>query len=236
MLSVVCFKWKPQDGYRTHFSAEHVNVMQRMVARNYPQPHRFFCVTDDPAGLGPEVTRVELWKDFAALRNPQGTQKPACYRRLKMFAPEAEKTFGKRFVCIDLDAIVTGDLRPLWNRTEDFIIWGDLHPRVFYNGSMWMMTAGARRQVWEEFTPHAAPRAAFEAGFLGSDQAWISYRLGRGEATWGVADGVYSYRVHIKRAPDRALPKNARVVFFHGVLDPWDESAQKLKWVRDHWR
>lgn len=31
-----------------------------------------------------------------------------------------ERIAGKRFVCIDLDVVIT-DLRPLWNRPEDFV-------------------------------------------------------------------------------------------------------------------
>lgn len=235
MLRIVTFKWKAPQGYLAHYTAEHVNVLRNMVERHYPDPHEFVCVTDDPQGLDKRIRVVPLWNDFSALRSPLGPQKPSCYRRLKLFAPNAAKVFGKRFVCIDIDTLICGDMRPLWNCPEEFRIWGDLHPKVFYNGSMWILTAGKRSQLWTDFHPTFSPKLAHQAGFLGSDQAWIGFRLGRGEATWGVDDGVFSYRVHI-RQNGNVLPAKARVVFFHGNYDPWSPACISLPWVREHWR
>lgn len=234
MLGVVCWKWAPSNGYRSSFGPEAVNTLRRMVARHYDAPHRFICVTDDPNGLDREVAVVPLWKDFSDVPSPHGGHNPSCYRRLRAFSPEAAQWFGDRFVSVDLDTVIVGDMKPLWDRPEPFVIWGETDPRSFYNGSMWLMTAGARRQVWEQFDPATSPRLAKAAGKFGSDQGFISYLLGKGEATWGRTDGVYSYRVHI--APrGGVLPSNAKIVMFHGKTDPWDPSAQKHKWVRQNW-
>lgn len=229
--SVVCFKWRSPRGYRSTFTAHHVEALRLMVRRHYPVPHRFICVTDDPAGLGPEVEVVPLWDDFANVPSPHGHHNPSCYRRLKVFTPEIDRLLGARFVCLDLDTVIVGDLRPLWDRTEDFVIWGETNPRSFYNGSMFLLTAGARRQVWDQFDPRTSPGVALRSGKFGSDQGWISYCLGPGEATWGRQDGVYSFRVHLQ-PHGGALPENARIVMFHGKVDPDDIEAQRYDWVR----
>jgi hypothetical protein len=232
--TVVTFKWKPSKGYRSTFSSEAVNVLRRMVARHYPALQRFVCVTDDPAGLDPSIEALPLWDDFAKVKSPHGTHQPSCYRRLKVFAPEARDWFGERFVCMDLDTVVTGDLRPIFNRPEDFIIWGETDRRSWYNGSLFIMTAGARRQVLEDFDPKRSPKQAMKAGRFGSDQGWISHKLGPGEAKWGRQDGVYSYRVHIH--PTGQLPSDARIVMFHGRRDPWHPEAMRLHWVRSNYQ
>lgn len=234
-LSVVTFKWRPMPGYRSSFGPEAVNTLQRMVARHYPKPHKFICCTDDPAGLDPAVTVVPLWDEFAAVPSPHGGKQPSCYRRLKAFAPAIAEVFGERFVWMDLDTVVTGDLTPIFERSEDFVMWGETNPKSFYNGSLVMMTAGARRQVYEDFDPTTSPRRALKAGKFGSDQGWISYKLGPGEATWGRKDGVYSFRVHLAPNGNR-LPAEARLVMFHGHVDPWDYSAQQIDWVREHYQ
>lgn len=234
MLSVVTWKWKPKTGYRSTFGPETVNVLRAMVARHYRQPHRFICVTDDPKGIDPDVEVLPDFGDFAGLPSPHGGQNPSCYRRLRMFHPDAAQWFGDRFVSIDLDVVLTGDLSPLWDRPEAFVMWGDTNRTTFYNGSMLLMTAGARSKVWTEFNPKTSPSAARIAGQFGSDQGWISHCLGSGEATWTTADGVYSYRKHL--VPDGgSLPANARVVVFHGAVDPWSRTAQALPWVKQHW-
>lgn len=238
MLDVVCFKWKPLiANYRSKFKGHHVNVLRNMVARNYAGEHRFSCITDDPSGIDNNIRIIPLWKDFANIRSPFGIHQPSCYRRLKLFSQEAKDIIGERFVCLDLDVVITGDLSPLWDRTEEFVALesATVSPRYRYNGSMLMMTAGSRVKVWNDFHPISSPKITKGLGWFGSDQAWISYRLGDGEATWGTADGVYSYRIHI--APkNNVLPKNAKLVVFHGIDDPWEHKAQGFDWVRANWK
>jgi hypothetical protein len=234
MLSVVTFKWKPAAGYRSTFTAEAVNTMSRMVARHYPSPHRFICVTDDAAGLAPGVEAIPLWKDFATIPSPHGGHNPSCYRRLRVFDPAIAEQLGPRFVCVDLDTVITGNLAPLWDRPEEFVIWGETDPRSWYNGSMFLLSAGARPQVFRAFDPKTSPQRAKAAGKFGSDQGWISYCLGPGEPTWSRKDGVYSYRVHLKPNGGR-LPAGARMVMFHGHVDPWSKESQQLPWVKEHW-
>jgi hypothetical protein len=235
--AVVCWKWASAPGYRSTFGPETVNVLRRMVARHFPHPHRFVCVTDDPVGLDPGIETVPAWNDFADVPSPSGSPRnPSCYRRLRAFHPDIASVFGRRFVSLDLDLVITGPLDPLWNRPEEFVIWGDTNPRTFYNGSMFLLTAGARPRVWTQFDPSTSPAQAKAAGHFGSDQGWVSYCLGPGEARWSMADGVYSYRNDIAPTGHR-LPTDARLVVFHGHHDPWSPYVQQhCGWVREYYQ
>lgn len=237
MISVVVFKWA-KPGYRSTFLGQHVNTMHSMVARHYPEPHRFICITDDPQGIDPGIEIVPLWTEHAELLNPTWPREgPSCYRRLRAFSKEFEQIAGPRFVCVDLDVVITGDLRPLWNRPEDFVIYASDYVGNAYNGSMWMMTAGARAQVWEKFHPVESPKATKAARIQGSDQAWIQYALGPNEAKWTSADGVVTYQRHCLRFNDGRLPPASRVVLFHGRVDPWSTAARvRSPWVTEHYR
>lgn len=200
-----------------------------MVSRWYPAPHRFCCVTNDSEGLDPEVVVIPDRADFASIPSPHGGANPSCYRRIRIFSPDAAATFGERFVSIDLDCVITGDLRPLWDRHEDLVGWSDpLRPEQ-HCGSMTLLRAGSRPQVWERFDPVRSPQEALAAGKLGSDQGWVSHCL-PGEAQWNQADGVYSYRWDLKGGP---LPANARIVFFTGPVKPWD--ALGIPWIAEAW-
>jgi len=235
MLTVATFRWKPPTGYRSVFGPETVIVLRDMIRRNYAQPHRFVCVTDDPAGLK-DVETIPLWDDFASVPSPHGRGNPSCYRRLKLFDPTIASLLGPRIVSMDLDTVIVGDLAPIFNRTEDFVIWGQAdQAKQWYNGSLFMLTAGARPRVWSEFNPKTSPLLAKRAGKFGSDQGWISYCLGPKEATFGQQDGVYSFRVHVQPKGDDYLPENARIINFHGHVDPWHWRAQRLDWVRKHY-
>lgn len=235
MLRVVTFKWS-QPNYRSEFKAEHVNTLARMVRRHYDAPHEFVCITDDPEGLDPEIRFVELWSDFSDMQSPHGQQYPSCYRRLKLFDPAIEEILGPRFVSLDLDTVVVDDLRPVWDRPEDFVIWGGTNPTTEYNGSMMLMNAGAREKVWRSFDPERSPQWAGRARRWGSDQGWISHCLGPGEAMFTKEDGVYSYRNDIAEKGGR-LPAGARIVFFHGKKhNPWDAGPRSYGWVLENYK
>lgn len=236
MLTVVTFLWKPMPGYRSKFTSKNVDTLFRMVKRNLDLDFRFVCITDQPETIREkEIEVFELWDDFADVKNPSGSKNPSCYRRLRLFAPDVASWLGDRFVVMDLDCVVTGDLGPLFARQDDFIIWKSTTPGNFYNGSLWMMDAGARPQVWRDFDPVQSPILTSHARLYGSDQAWFAYKLGGGESTWSAADGVYSMRNQIAPGGGK-LPTGARLVFFHGKGDPWDEQMQRLPWVAKNYR
>lgn len=239
MITVVSWKWRPKPGYRSEFTARAVNVHRAMFERFLPVRHEYVCITDDPTGIDPRVRVIPLWDDLADIPSPHGGNNPACYRRLKAFARDAGDWLGKRILSVDLDVVVTGDLRPLVRRPEEFVIWGDTNPTTHYNGGLWLLAAGARPQVWEKFDQAHSPRAARAAGQFGSDQGWISHCLGPGEARFGRRDGVYSFRNDLNgdRGQPKPLPQDARIVLFHGQLDPWDSAARaRHPWIADYWR
>jgi len=230
--SFIVWKWKPHPGYRSRFESRHVNTVRAMIAKYYPHPHRFICVTDDPAGLDSGIETIPLWEQYATLLNPWGhPRNPSCYRRLRSFHPEIGTLFGARFVSLDLDTVLTADITPLVDRPEDFVIWGDTQRWTLYNASMYLLTAGARPQVWEQFDPVRSPQVAKAAKQYGSDQGWISVCLGPGEATWRQADGVYSWRNDLRE--QARLPANARAVMFHGHVDPWSPICARVPWIRE---
>lgn len=236
--SVVCWKWRPRAGYRSSFGAETVNVLRRMVARHYARPHRFICVTDDAAGIDPAVEVQDIGGMWADIPNPSWAHGPSCYRRLALFAPDAGDRFGARYVSLDLDAVILGDLAPLWDRAEPIVLWSDplFAPKGMYNASMMLIAAGAAPEVFTRFDPQRSPDAAKRAGALGSDQGWISHCLGPGRPAWSTADGVYSFSVHLMGRAGRP-PAGARIVFFHGPRDPWSRDVQRRwPWVRESWR
>ncbi len=234
MLRIVCWKWKAPAGYRSQFNAKHVNVLRSMVERNYRKPHEVVCITDDPSGIDDRVRIIPLWDDHAKMPSPHGAGNPSCYRRLKRFSAQAAEFIGPRFVSVDLDCVITGDVAPLWDREEDAVFWGDTNPTTPYNGSMILLRAGTRTKVWDEFDPQFSPAKAKALGYFGSDQAWIGAALGPNEPKWSQADGVYSYRCDLKHRGGR-LPPDAKIVLWHGNVDPWSREGQRLDWVRKHW-
>lgn len=239
-MEFVTFKWRAPTRYRSSFGPETVNTLLSGLGRHYHKPFRLTCITDDAKGISSEVRVLPLWDHLSTLPSPHGAAYPSCYRRLPLFAEtfrgeRIADLIGPYFACLDLDMLFCDDVTPLFEQDADFKIWGDTNRQTPYNGSLWKLRAGARRQVWDQFDPLESPRRSLRLGYIGSDQGWISACLGPNEAKWSQRDGVYSFRMHIQRFGCR-LPPNARIVIFHGAIDPWSPLAQKLQWVRQHYR
>jgi len=237
MISIVTFKWKnPKTGYKlknpVEYSAEHVNVLNNSIKRNTTLPFRFICVTDDPTDIDKDIEIIPLWNKCIDLGG--------CYNRLFMFSKQMKTILGDRFLTIDLDSVIVGNIDHILNRKEDFVIntfeSKDNSWEQIYNGALMLMNAGSRNQVWEEFDFQKSPAIMDEfknqKKLIGSDQAWIQFELGTGEARFTNADGVYDWSFLGK---DKQLPDNASIVFLHGKRDPQIEK-NNVSWVKENWR
>ncbi len=231
LITVVCFHWFDPNGRHNHlytYDVQYVNKLQSMLARHLSLPHELVCVTDEPEGLHPDIRVVPT---PAEVRDW-----PGMLRRLVIFREDAAELFGKRILLMDLDVVILRDITPLVDRPEDFVTW---EPRLYYvlneqysryNTGFLLMDAGARPQVWDEFSVERAQRelGAKHEGVV-DEQAWITHILGPDETVWPWDGDVRSVRA----TPN---PQSARVVFFNGPRAPGMAAMQaEYPWIADNW-
>ncbi len=231
-LPIVSFKWR---GHIPYF-AEDVNIWARMVDRHLARDHELVCVTDDAEGIDGGIRTIPLWRDhFEHGRD---------WHRLKLFAEEMADLIGPRFVVMDLDTVICGQLDPLFDNDAPFKAWADPNRPSQYCTALFMMDAGAFPHVYYGFNAKLAMELRTSGQFLGYDQAWVSYVLS-GQPKWTAADGVESFRVDIlkgadiENAPESAklLSPTAVMVNFHGRYNPRDEAVrERFPWVSEYHR
>lgn len=222
------------------YQPEHVNTLQRMVARNLADPHRFICITDSREGFSSDVEVLltpPAAREIGKLRSPEGKRFPSCYRRLWTFSKEAQ-CLGDRVLLIDVDLVVTNDLAPLFDYGAEFVGWRpfrDWGARLRFGGGIYLLKTGSRAHVWENFKGQESIARARRAGYRGSDQAWLSYCLANGsEAVYPRSSGIYSIRD--MKGTEETLPPDARLVQMNGPRKPWDAEMQRLPWVKRCYR
>lgn len=239
MINFVLWKWRQRHNPNA-YTANYVNAMVHMLSERHAGPHRIICVTDDPRGVVCET--FPLWDDCTHLNNASGQHLPSCYRRLKLFDRATQQSLGikdgDRITSIDLDAVLVQDVTHLFNRNDRFVAWrvpGSRHTWV-YNGSMFMFTAGDLDHIWHDFDPRQqhSPVKSLLAGYMGSDQGWLSYKLIKESFAGGwdaERDGVISFMRNVERARmhkhKKMDPLNAKIVFFAGRRKPWHTDVLK---------
>lgn len=222
MLHVCTWLWGGR--YGEHY----VRRLAAAVHRNLTEAHRFIAFTDSPRHL-PGM-------DQYTILNTALTAKMGCFARLRLFDPNWQKNIGiapgDRVVNLDLDMVITGALDPLLDRKDDFTILQGINTSnpCPYNGSLWMLRAGARPDVWTSFSWEAAEKTRIHA--YPDDQGWF-HQMMPDAGAWGPADGVYGFK-KIGWPSGDALPDGARVVAFPGWRDP--AKFEHLGWIRENWR
>lgn len=212
MLHVITWSWGSK--YPGHY----VERLRAGVGRNLDQEFRFFVCK--PRAEDEHLTKI-----------------PGCFARLRTFDPAWQAAQGidpgDRIVCLDLDLIVTGSLDEVFDREDGFTILqgvNSANPCPF-NGSVWMLRAGYRPDVWSDFSVEAAGKVPFYE--FPEDQAWFAAKMPDAGA-WGPhQDGVFAMgKPGWPKGDD--LPPTARLVAFPGRRDP--SQFTHLPWVQKHWR
>jgi hypothetical protein len=221
-VTIVGWWWKKPVEDSRHYRPADVLRLREMVARHCSAPHRFLCMTNAPEDLDGGIE--------SAILPQQCIDWGYNYAKLFAFSEDMEEIAGPRALFLDLDIAIVGDIAPLVAGHEKFRILGlfrspleqmiydgfrlSWRRRNIYNSSVIYMRTGALSFVWREFDLETARVIKRRSGLVGTDQAWIEYRLGRGMPVFGPRQGVFKLQRLTKAGQD--LPPNARILFYPG--------------------
>ena len=236
MATVLCMKWGRRYG------PDYVNTLYSMLRRNLSVGHRLVCLTDDQAGIRPEVECRPL---PALSLAPEWERSP--WRKLSCFAPELQDLAGP-VLFLDLDVVIIDNIDCLFAHPGEFcIIENWTQPgRGIGNSSVYRYRAGAHQEVFERF--RADPGAAIRDH--PNSQTFLSRAVP--ELTFWPAPWCRSFKHDclpgrlVRRLRPAAIPAGARIIVFHGQPKPpdaargvWPEPCKGLRpapWIADHWR
>jgi hypothetical protein len=225
MLTICTWLWGSKYGL------EDVVKLQAGLRRHLKADHRLLCLTERerkisfPSGI-----------ERHAIKDPDLLKYPGCFARLRMFDHgwQANRRITGPMICIDLDVVIMGELDPLFDRPEDFVILqgaNALNPCPF-NGSLWMLRPGTHAEVWNDFSLEAVKSIRHYE--FPDDQGWFWHKIPNA-AGWpcGPQSGIYGF-MKPGWPCDKQYPEDARLVVFPGWRSP--ALFRHLPWVRRHWR
>lgn len=235
---VLCMKWG------TKYGPEYVDRLFGMVRRHLDRPFRFVCLTDDASGVRPEVTCLPLPVMSLASGAERG------WRKLSTFGADLHGLQGQALF-LDLDVVITGFLDPFFDHPGQFLIIKDWKRpwRITGNSSVYRYQIGRHADIFQHFVEHQAEiRQRFR-----NEQEYLSRAMHeRGRLAYWPASWCRSYKYHcIPPWPSNywrepRLPADARVVVFHGEVNPPDAIAGRRNrrwrfvrpapWVEERWR
>jgi hypothetical protein len=231
----------------TKYGPEYVNRLYAMVRRHLRGEFNFVCLTDRSEGIRAEVRCLPI----PSLELPAGIPERG-WTKLTTFSPELVELHGLTGTALflDLDVVIVDDITPFFEVPGEFLIIHDWKRpwRVTGNSSVYRFELGAHDDVLAKFrVEHAAIREQFR-----NEQAYLSDVLHKqGKLSYWDDAWCASYKYHcIPRWPTNYLrapfvPAGARILIFHGVMNPPDalagrsngnwRHARPAHWIAEHW-
>ncbi len=224
MVNIVCIK------YGRYYSPVYVNRLYAGVRRHLLRPFRFVCVTNDPAGIRPEVECVPFMEN----QNVPGRKWPNIVSKLTLFKDGFADLEGPTLY-LDLDTLIMGPLDRFFDyRPGEFCIihnWIEFYKRIFRkapqigNSSCFRFEAGASNAVYEFFLREKDDPTKRHLFANGSQKLQTRAMFSAGKVNWWPTDWVCSFKRQcippfpLNRFLEPRQPKGASVIAFHGHPD-----------------
>ena len=235
---VLCMKWG------TKYGPEYVNRLYGMVRRHLQGEFRFVCLTDLSAGIRAEVQCLSI----PPLALPPGIPERG-WTKLTTFSADLHGLRGTTLF-LDLDVVIVDDITPFFEVPGEFLIIHDWKRpwRVTGNSSVYRFRIGAHADLLQYFRTHVDEVRAR----VRNEQAYLSDALDKqGKLAYWPADWCASWKYHcIPPFPmnywrEPSIPRGARILIFHGVMNPPDalagrsvgnwRHARPAPWIAAHW-
>jgi hypothetical protein len=228
----------------TKYGPEYVNRLYAMVRRHLRGDFRFVCLTDSSAGVRGEVQCLPI----PPLALPEGIPERG-WTKLTTFSADLHGLRGTALF-LDLDVVIVNDITPFFEQPGEFLIIHDWKRpwRITGNSSVYRFELGSHPEVLERFrVEHESIRAR-----LRNEQAWLSeYMQQQGVLSYWPREWCASWKYHcVPRWPFNhfvppSVPTGARILVFHGVINPPDalagrsthawRRARPAPWLAQHW-
>lgn len=241
---VLCMKWG------TKYGPHYVNRLYAMVRRHLDGDFAFVCLTDDATGIRPEVRCLPIPPLNLQL---EPGQRDGAWKKLTTFEADLHGLRGTALF-LDLDVVIVGSLEGFFTHPGRFCIIRDYHRfwrsrgRIVGNSSVYRFELGAHADVLAHFRAHARQITQDYR----NEQRFLSELLHRQGLLTYWPDGwcpsfkydcLPAWPANLWREP--VPPPGARIVIFHGEINPPDALAGRrnkpmrfmrpARWIAQAW-
>ena len=236
MINIVCLKWGNKYG------PEYVNRLYGMLRRNTRKEFKFWCFTEDAAGIRPEVFTIPL--KFAESLD-------SWWNKIWLFSNDLPIPLGEQIFYIDLDTLVVDNIDDLLtDQVPDIVVLKDFYQGIArtagtIGSGLMTWRHGDYENIWQEFIKD--PAAAIQSVHPHGDQHWVEKNI----SAWYFWQDLFPGRVvSFKIDCADGLPAEADIICYHGrpsipesmtqsinhstALKRW--TTKPAPWVADHWR
>lgn len=247
--NVVCMKWG------TKFKPEYVNNLYHMVKRHLTIPFRFICMTEVADGIedGVEIRPLPDFKEPP----PEYLKHCSAWRKIALFDEQVFDLTGK-ILFFDLDVVVIDNIDCFFNFSDKLAIqenWSQRN-RLIGQSSVFCFEIGKYTHLLEKYRQQQDEVLKNNR----TEQLYITRELGEGNFDFFPDGWCKSFKFHCMPGgvlnsfmQPTKIPKDAKVIVFHGNPNPHDaiagvwgtpvpwykrfyKTVKPTAWIAEHWR
>lgn len=214
-----------------YYKLEHINKVYRAVKRNTTVPFEFVL------SAGPEAQEPGVLDGLEAGIRVIASPYRFFWAGMKLYEPGV---IEGDLLCMGLDVVIVGSLDDIINYPSELAAMHDVPTHMKnainkddVNCEVTLIRNGKHKIFWDEWVRLGKPQwdgtvAVQDRVWPMAIQGWINtekpFKVDLFPENW-----IASYKLSVR---GRGLPKDCRVVSFHGDPKPWmvDEP-----WVKEHW-
>ncbi|MFT0771219.1 glycosyltransferase [Psychrobacter aquimaris] len=241
---IICMKWGDKYG------PEYVNRLYNMVSRHLTLDFKMVCLTDDSTGINPAIACYPI----PDMDLPAGPERG--WKKLTTFKPELYDLKGVALF-LDIDIVIVDNIDAFFTyqaEYEDSVViirdwkkpWRMIGNSSVYRFNIGMNTYPDLLSNFERNFEAIRTQVRHEQAYL-SNYLREHHHLEYWDKTWCVSfkyQCIAPIPFNFVRAP--TLPDNAKIVIFHGEINPpdaiagsggkWYRHVKPSPWLKDHWQ
>jgi len=226
------------------YGADYVNKLYGMISRNLTLPFQLVCFTDDTTDINPQIKT----RDLPQLDLPDGAPERG-WNKLTTLKTDFGGLSGEALF-LDLDVVIVSNIDDLFSYEAEFAIIKDkkYKNKVIGNSSVYRFKIGKYDDVLQKF------RKDFKwvQNTYRNEQAYLSDEVyKKGDLTFWPEAWCPSYKYYCMHPwpmnyfKDSFIPKDAKILIFHGHPEPqeaiagittkWYRHVRPTKWIAEYW-
>ncbi len=240
--NVVCMKWGDK------YSADYVNKLYNMVARNTTLPFSFYCLTDNARGIDERVKTLPLPEMNLPDNKERGWRKLTCFKE--------DFPIKGRILFIDLDTVIVDNIDAFFTLEGDFLVikhWKPSPKQGPGETAVYRYDSGTLTFLYEDFIKRMEEiRATYR-----HEQAYVTHTLAKlGRLNFWPGEWTPSFKYNcmppfpLNYIFEPKTPKGAKMIIFHGnptpdqalsgatkgTLKKFIRHVRTPQWLKDNWR
>jgi len=205
MITIVCL----QFGNKYH--PNYVHKLYNSINRNTSVPFEFKTLSNHSSPIYPGQLPLK-YKD------------ESWYNKMQFFDLDYTSS-SEQIFAFDLDTIITGNLDNILSYRGKFVALRDFYRKDGLGSGLMSWQPDTTKYIWEYYLHHTSKKHRL------GDQGILEEATKKQVDRWQdlYPGEIVSYKVHCKKA----LPKEAKIVCFHGKPNPHEI---KDKWAVHNWQ